>query len=85
MLAAISELTDTAILEWSASPSDQPIMQFWGGGLKSYDVYNSGYWQPSRSCVRQILERYGFSQYQQIDDGESDRAMLLASRQPLAL
>lgn len=83
LLAAISELADTAILEWSAVLSDEPVMRFWGGGFKTYDVYNSGYWQPSRSCVREILQRYGFSYFHDID-GESDRATLLASRNPLA-
>ena len=43
-------LADMTILEWSAVVSDEPIMRFWGGGFKAYDVYNSGYWQPSRSC-----------------------------------
>lgn len=84
LLVAIGELADMAILEWSAILSDEPVMRFWGGGVKSYDVYNSGYWQPSRSCVREILQRYGFLHFQDIDDRESDRAMLMASRTPLA-
>lgn len=82
LLAMVSELTDSVILEWSGIISHEPIMRFWGGGFKSYDAYNSGYWQPSRVCVKQILERHGFRHFYDIE-ADSDRAILLASRNSL--
>lgn len=84
LLAIVTQLADSIILEWSEIISDEPIMRFWGGGFKTYDVHNSGYWRPSRACVQQILERFGFRHFYDLET-ISNRAIMLASKRSLNL
>ena len=84
LLATVGRLADTVILEWSGINTDDPIMRFWGGGFKTYDVHNTGYWRPSRACVKQILQRHGYNYFHDIE-AKCHRAILLASKHRLQL
>jgi SAM-dependent methyltransferase len=81
LIMKMGELADAVVYEWAALKSEEPIMRFWGGDLKDYDVNNTGYWRISITCVKEILLRAGFRSYRDVHAGDT-RAILFASRRP---
>ncbi len=84
MLMKISSLADAAVFEWSASSSNDAVMEFWGGGYKDYDRHNTGYWRISRQCVREILMRTEYTVYADIEPS-ANRAIMAAAKSPESL
>jgi len=78
-LQVICGLADTAVFEWYAFDSDEPIMKFRTFGHKDYDHDNSGYWIISRRCLKDMLWRNGFTHCFEIETN-LDRQILIATR-----
>lgn len=79
MILKATEMANALVFEWSALTTDEPIMKFWGGGVKEHDTDNTGYWRISRQCVREILLRSDFSLYADIESVKH-RAIMVAAR-----
>lgn len=80
LIKILTGIADVIVFEWSNLLSSEPIMQFWGGGYKMYDIDNSGYWKPTVACVKAILERQDFC-FNYCIDQSSDRAILISCKQ----
>lgn len=79
LIKTLTGIADIIVFEWQSSHDERPLMEFWGGGYKKYDFDNSGYWKPTVSCIKLILERHNFfNNY--VVDCSSGRAILIASK-----
>lgn len=82
LLKVLTGLGKVIVLEWQCLIDERPVMEFWGGGYKTYDVDNSGYWKPSIACARSVLDRHGFCHHYCLDK-YSSRAILISSAHEL--
>lgn len=59
-LEILTHLGDELFIEWSAFVSPRPLMAFWSKEVKSEDIHNTGFFQPTVVCVEKVLKRFGF-------------------------
>lgn len=78
LMSALFQISDTVIIEWPALLSRRADVRFWGGSIKD-DYYNTGYWEFSRTSLKQMLLRLGVDLF--VDwNPYSKRAVFVATK-----
>lgn len=74
---------DILVLEWKAlrfGPHDQPFAYFTPSDYRTDDYYGTQFWLLSFAALKAMLSRLGFKHFYRLDEGNTNRAILVAGR-----